>query len=271
MYSYIGGKSRIGRWIQEYVPTEIDTYVESFSGAFWTFFNLDIDKYQNLNKIVYNDYNKLSSNLFACIKQHEKFYDFIKDIPAQERDRFNTYQESCFSSDFVFDEKNPNYQLGLEYIYVVTQVFSGSKPETSGFIDLKGKYKSKFYTFMDKLNNPKWTKYIDKITNIDNLDFEDCIKKYDGKNTYFYNDPPYWMTENYYSKHDFNREDHERLANTLKKIDGKFSLSYYYFDNLEKWFPKDEFNWQQKEYSKGAGASKEKKQTKGVELLIMNY
>ena len=202
MFSYIGGKSTIGKWIQEYIPNDIDTYVESFSGAFWTYFNIDIDKYQNLERVVYNDYNKLNSNLFACIKQHKDFYKFLKEIPAQEKDRFEIYQRSCFSSDIKFDQNNPDFQLGLEYIYVITQVFSGSKPETSNFIDLKGKYKSKYYTFMDKLINPRWTKYIDKITDIENLDFGDCIKKYDGENTYFYNDPPYHKTEKYYSKHD---------------------------------------------------------------------
>lgn len=271
MFSYIGGKSTIGKWIQEFIPRDIDTYVENFSGAFWTFFNLDIDKYTNLQRVVYNDFNKLNSNLFACIRDHKNFYEFIKDIPSQERDRFIEYQAHCFNSDFKFDKNNPDFQLGLEYIYVVTQVFSGSKPEKSNFIDLKGKYKSKFYTFMDKINNPKWTKYIDRITDVENLDFEDCTKKYDGDKTYNYNDPPYWMTEKYYSKHDFGKEDHLRLANCLKSMDGKFSLSYYYFDELETWYPKGQYNWEQKDFSKAAGALKGGKQTKGTELLIMNY
>ena len=38
--------------------------------------------------------------------------------------------------------------------------------------------------------------------------------------TYYYVDPPYWKTENYYSNHDFDRADHERLAECLK-IDGR--------------------------------------------------
>lgn len=271
MFSYIGGKSTIGRWIQEYVPIDIDTYVENFSGAFWTFFNLEIDKYKNIERVVYNDFNKLNSNLFACIKNHEDFYNFIKNIPSQEKDRFIDYQKHCFNSEFIFDQNNPDFQLGLEYIYVVTQVFSGSRPETSNFIDLKGKYKSKFYTFMDKLNNPKWIKYIDKITNIENLDFEECTKKYDGTKTYNYNDPPYYNTEKYYSKHDFGKSDHERLADTLKSMEGKFSLSYYDFPDLSVWFPKDKYNWQSKDFAKASMASAGKKQTTGTELLIMNY
>jgi DNA adenine methylase len=57
------------------------------------------------------------------------------------------------------------------------------------------------------------------------MDFEKVIEKYDSESTYIYLDPPYWKTENYYSNHDFDRNDHERLANVLKNVKGKFSLS----------------------------------------------
>jgi hypothetical protein len=52
---------------------------------------------------------------------------------------------------------------------------------------------------------------------------------------------------------------------------GKFSLSYYHFDLLDEWFPREEYTWKEKEFSKTAMAISGKAQTKGVELLIMNY
>jgi len=97
------------------------------------------------------------------------------------------------------------------------------------------------------------------------------MKKWDGKNSYFYQDPPYMGTEKFYSKHDFGKNDHERLSNHLKNINGKFSLSYYYFEQLEEWFPKTEYNWQSKLFKKAAAAKYGKKQTNGEEFLIMNY
>ena len=48
-------------------------------------------------------------------------------------------------------------------------------------------------------------------------------------------------------------------------------MSYYYFDDLEKWFPKDSYRWEEKEFAKSAMAKSGKTQTKGRELLIMNY
>jgi DNA adenine methylase len=84
-------------------------------------------------------------------------------------------------------------------------------------------------------------------------------------------DPPYWKTENYYSNHDFDRNDHERLANMLTTISGKFSLSYYDFDLLSLWYPKETYKWEMKEFAKAASATKGKTQNMGQELLIMNY
>jgi len=287
MFSYIGGKSTISKWIKDYIPTKnIKTYVEPFSGAFWVYFSLDIE---GLETVVYNDFNPVNSNLFNCLKTPNEFYEYIKDEECQVKDpdkegtpcdskfreTFKKYQKSAFSDKYTFDPNKPNFQWGLEYIYVITQVFSGSKPEKSNFIDLKHKYRSKFDTFRDKVGGigrgKAYPGYLDSLTNVENLDFEAVIKKYDSPDTYFYIDPPYWKTENYYSNHDFDREDHERLANCIKQIKGKWSLSYYYFDLLEEWFPKDQYTWESKEFAKAAGASPGKKQSIGEELLVMNY
>jgi len=271
MFSYIGGKYRIGKWIRDYIPSDIETYVEPFSGAFWVFFNMDLAKFPKLKRVVYNDFNPLNANLFACIQDYKRFYEYIKDIPPQEKDRFEEYQKHAFSTTWVYNPLDPDYQLGLEYIYVITQVFSGSKPETSGFIDLKGNYNSKFESFRKRLGDPKRQKHFDKLDMVFNYDFNEVIDRFDSDTTYFYVDPPYYKCETYYSKHDFGKEDHERLSNTLKNIKGKFSLSYYDFPDLQTWYPKDQFKWEVKSFKKAASAKLGVKQNDGHELLIMNY
>ena len=92
-----------------------------------------------------------------------------------------------------------------------------------------------------------------------------------SKDSYFYCDPPYYTKEKYYANHEFGLETHKRLADTLKGIDGKFSLSYYDFDELSEWFPKDEFVWDSQEFHKASMAKAGKKQSKATEILIMNY
>jgi DNA adenine methylase len=269
--SYIGGKSRIGTWIRNYIPNDIETFVEPFSGMFWVFFRLELSNYPNLKTVVYNDFNPLNVNLFNCVRNYEDFYDVIKDYKSQDKELFDKFQSEIFSSDFKVDLSTPDYHTAAKYAYILSQVWSGTNPEKGKFIDLKGKYRSKFDSFKSKLVDKKWQKHFDKITFCESSDFEEVIKKYDSPKTYFYCDPPYFKTENYYANHEFGINTHQRLAETLKSIQGKFSLSYYHFENLDEWFPKDEYIWESKEFSKAAMAKSGKSQTKGVELLIMNY
>jgi DNA adenine methylase len=277
--SYIGGKSKIGKWIVPFYPEDMETYVETFGGMFWCFFNMDLSKYPNLKKVVYNDFNPLNYNLFQCIKNPTLLLEAINSIPCQQfgeentplvyKEQFNNFQSELFESGFTINY--PDYVVASKYVYILTSVFSGSKPETSSFIDLKGKYKSKYLTFRDKLLKPDWVEHFLRITDVENMDFADVIKKYDSPTTYIYLDPPYYRTENYYSNHDFGRKDHERLSNCLKNIQGKFGLSYYDFDLLHEWFPENKYRWEKKEFAKAAAAKKGTKQNMGEELLILNY
>ncbi len=279
MLSYIGGKSKIGKWIVEYYLEDMETYVETFGGMFWCFFNMDLQKFPNLKRVVYNDFNPLNYNLFKCVQNPSELQRALDSIPVQEygtivtdisfKDRFKDFQTELFSSGFTINY--PDYEVAAKYVYVVTQVFSGSKPETSSFIDLKGKYRSKYLAFRDKLSNPKWLEHFSKLTNVENLDFQNVIEKYDSPSTYIYLDPPYWKTENYYSNHDFDRQDHERLSVILNQVQSKFSLSYYDFDLLHEWYPETLFRWERKKFAKAAAAKKGTKQNMGEELLIMNY
>ena len=280
MLSYIGGKSRIApKLIIPNIPNDIENFIEVFGGMFWTYFSMDLRQYPNLKKVVYNDFNPLNYNLFKCVQNPSELQRAMDEIEVQQvgvdntqpelKEKFVSFQSEIFGEGFNIEY--PDYVTAAKYVYVLSQVFSGSKPETSSFIDLKGKYRSKYLAFRDKLSKPKWVEHFIKITDVENLDFQEVIEKYDSPTTYIYLDPPYWKTENYYSNHDFDREDHERLANVLNKVKGKFSLSYYDFELLHKWFPEDTFRWEKKEFAKAAAAKKGAKQNMGEELLILNY
>jgi DNA adenine methylase len=294
MISYIGGKARIGKWIVPFIPKDIETYVEGFSGMFWVFFNMDLKDYPNLKTVVYNDYNKLNANLFRCSKQYDRMIEELAKYPCQQlgventppeyEQMFRKFQKEVFDPELVVGDV-PNFDIAAKYVYVLTQVFSGSKPETSSYTDYKGKYRCKVLIFMDKLRHPEYRAHLEKITFVESMDFQEVVEKYDSPTTYFYMDPPYFSTENYYSNHIFSRETHERLANTLKKIKGKFSLSYYDFPQLSKWFPElpmgnnnqilmfgdSPYKWERKAFKKAAAAKKDGTQNEGIELLIMNY
>jgi len=269
MISWIGGKSSISKWIIPFIPKNIETYCEPFSGAFWVFLKMNLIEYPNLTSIVYNDFNDYLVNLFMCCKDHKNFYDYVSKYKSQNKEMFYKFQTDLYKERSEYEM--PNFENAMKFTYLCTQVWSGLNSETNKFIDLKGKYRSKFDTFKDKLVNVKFTKNLDRISNFENLDFQKVIEKYDNNDAFFYVDAPYYSTEHYYSNNSFSKEDHERLANCLKNIKGRFAMSYYYFDDLEKWFPKDQYTWQSREFTKASMAAKGKSQTKGIELLIMNY
>jgi DNA adenine methylase len=280
--SYVGGKSKIApQLIIPNIPKDIEMYIEVFGGQFWTFFKMNLEDYPNLKTVVYNDFNPLNYNMYQCIQDHKRLLEECEKFIVQEKDvfptnpicreQFNRFQAEIFDENFKV--KPYDYEVAAKYIYVLTQVFSGANPSKSKFIDLKGKYHSKFTSFKNKLKKPEWQKMFERIDLVENMDFQEVIEKYDSPNTYFYVDPPYYVVGegSYYSNHDFGRQDHERLANVLNGVQGKFSLSYYDFEQLHFFFPDNIYRWERKEFAKAAAAKKGTKQNMGEELLIMNY
>ena len=154
MISYIGGKSRMSKWICEYIPNDIEAYVEVFGGAFWVYVKGDIHSKPELKKIVYNDKNKFMANMFACFQNPDIMITCLKMFESQDEKRFYEFQNYL---NTLVDE-NINFPLGtypvaMQYAYCATQVFSGSKILESSFIDLKGNYGSKYDSLINKLQN----------------------------------------------------------------------------------------------------------------------
>jgi len=265
---YIGGKYRQAKWIEEFIPNNLDTYIEVFGGAFWVHLKSSF----NADRVIYNDFNKHMVNLFACIREYDTFYEYLSKDEPQNKNKFNKYRDyilSLINNGNDFDI--PNFDIAQKYAYVITQVFSGIMSEKAKMINLKGKYKSKYLTFSSKMKQPKFQKRFDMITDTFNMSFEKIIPLVDSPTTFFYLDPPYYNTENLYAFHDFGIEQHKELMEIIKNIQGKFILSYYEFDDLVKWFPEDQYVWKRKEYAKASMASKGKGQTKGIEVLVMNF
>ena len=197
MLSYIGGKSKIGKWIVPFYDKNMEVYLETFGGMFWCFYNMDLKQFPNLNKVVYNDFNPLNYNLFKCVQNPTELLRAINSIDCQKqgfdvtpeiyKQQFISFQAEIFNQGFSVEPGD--YEVAAKYVYILTQVFSGSKPETSSFIDLKGKYKSKYLTFMHELLEPDWVDHFLKITDVENMHFDDVIQKYDSASTYIYLDP----------------------------------------------------------------------------------
>ena len=287
--SYMGGKNRQSDWLKMYMPftKDINTYTEVFGGMFWLYLKQHISQVKQYKTVVYNDFNPINSNFFNSLsKSFDEVLEESLKIDFQKKNRFKTgdktdpkyklffnqFQDDLFNIPYTYDEDKPDVERCVKLAYLLSNVWSGLNPETSSFVDLKHNSDSKYKGFINKLLKGTHKDHIDHITNIECLDFENHIKKYDSIDTFFYIDPPYYNTENYYALEDnFTNKDHKRLVELIKTIEGKFMLSYYDFPELKEWFPKDMYRWESKEYNKASSNTKGEKGTKGEELIIMNY
>ena len=165
----------------------------------------------------------------------------------------------------------------MKYAFLITSAFNGCWPKSAGFSGVN-EGKLKLNAFINKLKDKKYQKKLDGITTFETIDFETFINKYDAEDTFFYLDPPYEDPKNnrlnWYGVNDdskFGRLSHKRLADLLKQTKAKWALSYYYYDDLETWFPKDQFTWITKDFFRSSASFSDNKDVKGTELLILNY
>ena len=98
------------------------------------------------------------------------------------------------------------------------------------------------------------------------------IEQQDGRNTLFYCDPPY-QHETRVSKvayaYEMDNSEHERLLQTLERIEGKFLLSGYRSTLYDKYA--DRLGWRREDRVIDNKASSKKSKEKKCECLWLNF
>lgn len=279
MFPYIGGKAHHIKWLDPLFPNNYTTFVEVFGGAGWV--SVKSKKIMVAQHRIYNDYNPLLANVYECLRTNpELMLTKMNSVEKSNKNLYKAYQQELFASQDWTKIVLGDFDLALKYLYLQTQIFSGTPLSTTNvpyFTEIKsnGKYSSKYDTLKQKLGNKQIVQRLKDITAVEKMDAVDLIKKYDSPNTFFYVDPPYYKMEFYYSQ-DFPRSKHKQLADTLANIQGQFALSYYDFDELKHFYSETQFNWHRQSVYKsaatrGSGNNNYKESSKGTEILIMNY
>ena len=243
----VGGKSKLRKDIIELFP-EHTCYIEPFFGAGWVYFGKEPSKIE-----VINDIDKELVNLFRMIKYH-----------APEVERLLEYE---FSGRDIFEEyKNHSVQYltevhrAIRFLYLITQSFGGkgknygygtsTKPGQQIFL------KDTLNELRDRLKN----------TYVENLSFEEIIKKYDREYSFFFCDPPYFKTSGYDNK--FDEKDHIVLKDMLTNLKGKFLLTLNDHEKVREWYK--EFNIKEVQVNYSVSRATEGR-GKYRELIITNY
>ena len=99
---------------------------------------------------------------------------------------------------------------------------------------------------------------------IENLDWMDCIGRYDRPGTLFYLDPPYYLSEGDYGAGMFSRSDFAQMSEKLQAIEGRFLLSINDVPEIRELFAWADMEAVETTYSVAGGAHS----AKAAELLI---
>lgn len=237
---YLGSKYKFADFIINNLPSDYETYVEPFGGAFSIYFELEN---REKNWYVYNDINEYNYLVIKYLSEN-KFIEYFKNIFV-DKEVYLKIQKEFYDNNWIEYQKAANWLILLlcsksQYDIINSGVYMGN---------------FNFESFKLKIDN--YQNKLSKINSIHKLDYKEILKKYDSEKTLFYLDPPYKNLEHYYINHNFTHESHFELSELLSKIKGKFMLSYYYFPEIEDWY-------------KGCRIDK-KKTLMGTEYLIMNY
>lgn len=100
--------------------------------------------------------------------------------------------------------------------------------------------------------------------NIEHLQWQNCISKYDRKHTVFYLDPPYFNTIGYGQEDDWDM--FEEMKDILSKIKGKFILSHTDHPDILSLFSEYKIKKVQLSHTVCGGGG-----VKRTELIISNY
>lgn len=207
--SWVGGKKALRDEVIIRMPPFYEKYIEVFGGAGWVLFRKSPE-----NEIeVFNDFNSNLVNLYRCVRDNPAKLKYKLRYVLNSREDFRwiafMHKKGLFLRFHDYDRAARFYQL-IRYSYGSTLDSFASQPHS-----IWGDF-----PLIDMAS-----RRLQKVI-IENQDFEVLIKHYDSPVSFFYCDPPYFATENYYKDVGFTAKDHVRLCETLAGIKGKFLVSY---------------------------------------------
>jgi len=246
---YIGGKSKLSEKIISMMP-EHKAYCEVFAGAAWVFFRKQPSKYETIND--------LDSDLivfYRVLQNHlEEFLKQFKWI-LSSREWFEDWKRQQKAGGLT------DIQRAARYYYLQRHSFAGRvRSRTFGPGPMR----------RPRINLLRIEEELSEVhlrlapVTIENLPWQDFIKRYDRVDTLFYIDPPYYKAP--YYQHNLELEDYREMAETLAGLKSKFILSINDHPKM-----RDVFNNFQIEPVTLKYTVAKKEQKTGKELIIINY
>ena len=254
--SYYGGKINMLSTILPLIPKH-KIYTEAFFGGGAIFFAKEKSEAETIN-----DINNMVVNFYEVVQTD--FENLKSKIEATLFSRATyTVAWTIYRIPHLFNKIQQAWAF-----YVATNMGFSCKIGSWGY----DKYGKRVKAFWNKkmIFDEAIVKRLER-TQIESNDAYKVIESRDSIDAFHYVDPPYYNSNmGHYSN--YSKTDYIMLLNTLSNIKGKFLLSSYPSDILDKYIQKN--MWYTKTVSKVLSASKgiagKKRKTK-VEVLTANY
>lgn len=273
--NYVGGKYKLLPQLMKYFPTNINTFVDLFSGGFNVGINVKsnrticndindfiIDLYKELYKDSVEDVlAKINANIkeYGLSKENEGTYKKFRIHYNETKDPIDLYTLTCYSFNYQFRFNN-----NREY----NNPFGRNRSQFSE--NMKNNL-ILFSNRLKKMNIEFSSKEFDKVS-IDDL----------GQDDFIYCDPPYLITTGSYNDgnrgfKDWKENEELKLYEFLDKANKKnikFALSNVIEHKgkenvlLKDWSKKYKVIYLENDYS---NSSYNTKKGKSKEVLIINY
>ena len=246
--SYIGGKNQLAPQIIRLFP-EHTTYVEAFAGGAQVLFNKSTSKVE-----VLNDLDREITNFYRVCQEHYQELLRLLRFVLVGRDHFARLKGT--------DPKSlTDIQRAARHFYLLRNSFASLVHDPHYHINVvqpPGFNVNRLPEIIEAAH-----KRLARVQ-IENLPYEQILKRYDRPTTFFYLDPPYFGRKLY--NFNFSDADFGVLAERLKKLRGKFILSLNDVPEVRRTFDGFRFREVQLTYTVQKSAGRRFR-----ELLIMNF
>lgn len=212
---WFGGKSKVAQHIISKMPNH-SCYVEPFGGAAHV-----IAQKAPVYSEVYNDIDgEVVNFLMMAILEPQRLQQACDELP---------YSRALYDKWKRENPPDDNFARAVRFFYVNRSGIAKGNSDSSFSTDTGWRHSREHNTARTYRSAcqiiPEFSKRMQSVM-IDNRDFRDIIRVYDGPDTLFYVDPPYIGREKYYAG-GFNEQDHRDLAYLLNGIKGQALISYY--------------------------------------------
>ena len=181
-FAYIGGKSILSKQIIAKIPQH-KVYCEAFSGAAWVFFKKDPSKVE-----VVNDLDSDIITFYRVVQNHiEEFLKQFKWL-LTSREWFEDWK------DQIEDRGLTDIQRAARYYYIQRLAFGGKVKHRSYGVQIDRQ--------APRINILRIEEEMSAVhfrlahVRIENLPWQNLIKRYSKPETFFYCDPPYYKALN---------------------------------------------------------------------------